>query len=71
MPTFLKSAPSATFADTSHEQVRESVRTMIAGVCDRGEEAVQEYAAKFDHWTSEFRLSPSRVEEIIGGLPSK
>jgi sulfopropanediol 3-dehydrogenase len=44
---------------------------MIAAVRDRGEEAVQEYAAKFDHWTEGFRLSPTQIQNIIASLPQQ
>ena len=48
------------------------VGRVIAEVQRRGDAAVREFSAKFDHWSpEEFRLSPSRIEQIVASVPEQ
>jgi sulfopropanediol 3-dehydrogenase len=50
--------------------VAERVRTIIADVRERGDDAVREYSARFDGWTPErFRLEPEEIDRLVASLP--
>ncbi len=68
----LKSAMSAEQVHQTDVAVSDTVRTILADISSRGDEAVREYSAKFDKWTPEsFRLSLEQIEEIIAGVPEQ
>ncbi|MCW2811321.1 MAG: histidinol dehydrogenase, partial [Friedmanniella sp.] len=70
MPTYLKTARTKSFADSSQDEVRERVQGIVADIRRRGDEAVREYAETFDHWAPEsLRLSPDQIDALIAGLP--
>ena len=67
--TYLKEAVPAAQVAKNLADVRETVTGVIADIRERGDEAVREYSAKFDHWSPEsFRLSASQVEDIVATL---
>jgi sulfopropanediol 3-dehydrogenase len=50
----------------STRKVADTVHQMIEAVRDRGDEAVRELSARFDHWEPEsFRLSEQDIEAIV------
>ncbi|WP_326836934.1 histidinol dehydrogenase [Amycolatopsis rhabdoformis] len=52
--------------------VSETVSAVIADIRARGDEAVREYSAKFDHWSPErFRLDATRIDEIVATVPAQ
>jgi len=72
VPIHLKTAQMKSFNDVAQEEVRERVEGIIADIRQRGDAAVREYAATFDHWTPDsFRLSPAEIDAIIAGLPQQ
>ena len=69
MPTSLKSAQTLSFADTAQKEVGERVAQIIGDIRQTGDVAVRTYSETFDRWSPEsFRLSDSRVQEIIATL---
>jgi sulfopropanediol 3-dehydrogenase len=72
MAQYLKSAPPTTFADRSQRDVAERVSQIIADVRTRGDAAVRDYSAQFDHWTPEsFRLDDDQVRALVDSLPQQ
>ncbi len=70
MITRLKSANPAAVSAAAREQVRQTVRSVIDDVRERGDEAVRQYSATFDSWTPDsFRLSPEEIDRIVASLP--
>ena len=68
--TYLKEAVPAAQVAKNLADVKETVTGVIADIRERGDEAVREYSAKFDHWSPEsFRLSDSQIEDIVATLP--
>jgi len=50
--------------------VAEVVARVIADVRERGDEAVREYSATFDHWSPEqFRLNADEIDRIVRTVP--
>jgi sulfopropanediol 3-dehydrogenase len=49
----------------SDAQIEETVNTMLAHIESHGEEAVKEYAAKFDNWDGDFILSDEKRADLI------
>ncbi len=59
----------ASEASTVGPTVFDTVATIIREVRERGDEAVREYAEKFDHHApASFRLSAAETEEIVAGV---
>ncbi|WP_375432189.1 histidinol dehydrogenase [uncultured Friedmanniella sp.] len=72
MPSWLKTAQSKTFADTTQADVSDRVRSIIGDIRHEGEPAVRRYAQTFDRWDPEsFRLSAAEIAEIMAGLPQQ
>jgi sulfopropanediol 3-dehydrogenase len=72
MARHLKSATPKTFGDRAQLDVADRVRSIIADVRQRGDEAVREYSATFDQWEPEaFRLGQEQVAELVSGLPKQ
>ena len=52
--------------------VRETVEQILDDIAARGDVAVRELPAKFDHWEpKEFRLSQAEIDALIGSLPAQ
>ena len=52
--------------------VRETVEQILDDIAARGDVAVRELSAKFDHWEpKEFRLSQAEIDALIGSLPAQ
>jgi sulfopropanediol 3-dehydrogenase len=70
--TYLKEAVPAARVAAGLADVRETVAAVIADIRARGDEAVREYAAKFDNWSADdFRLSAAQVRDIIATVPQQ
>ena len=53
-------------------KVQETVKTILADVAERKDEAVRELSEKFDKWTPEdFKLSDAQIQEILASLPEQ
>lgn len=53
-------------------RVRATVEGILAEVEARGDAAVAELSARFDHWSPpHFRLSPVEIEDLIASLPAQ
>jgi sulfopropanediol 3-dehydrogenase len=55
--------------DTETGAARKVVDEMLAGIGQRGEAAVREYAEKLDKWTGEIVVTPDEVERRTRPLP--
>jgi sulfopropanediol 3-dehydrogenase len=69
MPVYLKKA--AKTASTNQDSVRATVADILDNIRERGEAAVREYAAKFDHWTREFILPEDEIRQLIASVPQQ
>jgi sulfopropanediol 3-dehydrogenase len=66
MTEYLKHGAPRQQTDADEELVRTTVAGIIAQVRARGDEAVREYSAKFDHWSpASFRLSDEEVAQLV------
>lgn len=53
-------------------KVQETVKTILADVANRKDEAVRELSENFDKWTpQDFKLSDSQIQEILASLPEQ
>lgn len=69
MVTTTKKAAGAAAASVD-PQVVATVRTVIADVRERGDDAVREYSRSFDSWDpTSFRLEPEDIERVIASVP--
>jgi sulfopropanediol 3-dehydrogenase len=72
MSTYLKSAPATEQDAAQSRSVQETVKTIIADIRERGDDAVREYSEKFDGWSPhEFRLDDEAVEKIVATVPDQ
>lgn len=65
----LKSAEGAEGVAAEDQRVTSAVRQMLDDIRERGEQAVHEYAEKFDGWTDDFVLSDSKRQRLIDSVP--
>ncbi|GAA1389628.1 histidinol dehydrogenase [Kitasatospora putterlickiae] len=69
MSRTIKAAAIRSSAPSGDDAVARTVRELIADVRARGDEAVRELSARFDHWEPEsFRLSEAQLAEIMNSL---
>ena len=64
---YLKQAIAADV--TADRAVRETVEGMLADIAERREQAVREYAERFDGWTGGFLLSDDKKADLIAQVP--
>lgn len=64
---YLKQAIAADV--TADRAVRETVERMLADIAERREQAVREYAERFDGWTGDFLLSDDKKADLIAQVP--
>ncbi len=70
MPRHLKSAVSAENVAVDRSAVKQVVTEVIAGVRERGDDALRTYSEKFDRWSpASFRLSEDQIDDIVTGVP--
>lgn len=63
-------APEAS-AEEEDRKTRDVVETMLADINKRGEEAIRDYAQKFDNWTGDFILSDEKKARLIEQVPQQ
>jgi len=66
----LKRAEAAAQVADQDEQIQQAVKQMLEDIRQRGEQAVAEYAAKFDGWQGEFILSDEKRQQLIAQVPA-
>jgi sulfopropanediol 3-dehydrogenase len=72
MTTIIKAAEPAGQTAAGLDAVKSTVTAIIADIRSRGDEAVREYAERFDGWSpASFRLSDDEIEKIIAGVPAQ
>ncbi|MDQ2998164.1 MAG: histidinol dehydrogenase [Chloroflexota bacterium] len=72
MAQFLKRGISEAEAQAADARVRETAEAIIAGVRQRGDDAVREYSERFDTWAPpSFRLSSAEIEACVASLPQR
>jgi sulfopropanediol 3-dehydrogenase len=71
MPTHIK-RPAIVARATGDAQLRHAVEAIIEDVATRGDAAVRELSARFDHWVPKsFLLSPSEIDAIVAKVPAE
>jgi sulfopropanediol 3-dehydrogenase len=65
----LKSADAAKSVATEDQRITSSVQAMLDDIRQRGEQAVRDYAEKFDGWTYDFVLSDAKRQQLISSVP--
>ncbi|HVC10726.1 MAG TPA: histidinol dehydrogenase [Burkholderiales bacterium] len=55
--------------ETGEDEAREIVNAMLREIRARGEDAVREYAAKFDGWTGDIVVTPEVIAQRTRSLP--
>ncbi|TCP30939.1 sulfopropanediol 3-dehydrogenase [Scopulibacillus darangshiensis] len=72
MATFLKKGKSEAELKEADTKVQEAVKQIIAGIEERGDQAVRELSEKFDKWSPEsFRLSDEEIQSIVDSVPEQ
>jgi sulfopropanediol 3-dehydrogenase len=72
MIRYLKNGRSADDAATDDAKVRATVEGLLADIGQRGDAAVREYSARFDHWSPpSFRLTQAEIEDCYRQLPQQ
>lgn len=72
MTTYIKQRSNQTESLIADHKVKATVESIIADVRLRGEQAVRELSAKFDHWSPEsFRLTEVEIDALIDSLPKQ
>lgn len=67
--TYIKKGKTVEQKADADAKVQEVVKTILADIRDRQDEAVRELSQKFDNWNPDsFKLSDAQIEEIIGSL---
>jgi len=70
MAIVLKQRKSATETRKADQQVYETVRSIVAEISEKGEQAVRALSMKFDGWNPpSFRLVERQIEEAIAKVP--
>lgn len=70
--TFIKEAIPAGARVVADLKTQEIVRTILAEIAERRDEAVREYSRTFDHWDPEsFRLSRDEIEKLVSQVPER
>ncbi len=64
---YIKKSTAAVAA--SDANIEKTVREMLEQIEQRGEEAVREYAQKFDNWSGDFVLSDEKRAQLISKVP--
>lgn len=70
--TYIKKGKSADEIAEADARVQETVRSILADIRERRDEAVRELSVKFDSWDpQDFRLSEKEVQDVINTLPQQ
>jgi len=69
---YLKRGPSVEEKQDADAKVQETVKTILADIRDRKDDAVRELSQKFDNWSPEtFRLSDEKIQAAVDSLPQQ
>lgn len=72
MIRYLKKGASETEILEEDREVRQTVEAILTDVAARGDVAVRELSAKFDHWQPrQFKLSEPEVAALVASLPEQ
>ena len=72
MENWLKRGVDRAEAAEADAQVREAVERILADVARRGDAAVREFSARFDHWDrDDYRLSRSEIDGCLSRLSGR
>ena len=72
MATYIKQRVNQQESANADKHVKDTVEGIIRDIRVRGETAVRELSAKFDHWSPEaFRLTQGEIDKIIASLPEQ
>lgn len=72
MPTIVKSPTAQPNPRADRTEVSSRVTAILDDIRDRGDAAVREWSATFDHWTPEnFLLSPADIDRIVATVPDQ
>ena len=72
MAKWLKQAISKQDKDEAQQQVRETVKKLLADIETRGDTAVREMSKRFDKWEpEEFKLSEEQIQDCINRLDTR
>ncbi|MEM9952803.1 MAG: histidinol dehydrogenase [Chloroflexota bacterium] len=70
--SYLKRGKSVDELAQADAKVQETVKTILADIRQRKDEAVRELSEKFDKWSPEsFKLSDEQIQEIVSSLPEQ
>ncbi|MGH9435986.1 MAG: histidinol dehydrogenase [Terriglobia bacterium] len=68
----LKEGASEAEISEADRKVRQTVESILADVAARGDAAIRELSAKFDHWgPSQFQLSEHEIAALVASLPEQ
>ena len=69
---YIKKGKSVDEKAQADAKVQETVKTILADIAQRKDEAVRELSDKFDNWTpDDFKLSAEQIQEIVDSLPQQ
>ena len=72
MAQWLKRSIATASKDEAQSQVRATVETLLADIAARGDVAVREMSARFDHWDrTDFRLTDAEIRACLAELPGR
>ncbi len=72
MAQWLKRSIAAASKDEAQSQVRATVETLLADIAKRGDVAVREMSARFDHWDrTDFRLTDAEIRACLAELSGR
>lgn len=66
---YIKRAEAKAGVEAEDERVTDAVRGMLEDIRQRGEDAVRDYARKFDGWEGDFVLTPEKKRALIDEVP--
>lgn len=70
--SYIKRGKSVDEKAQADAKVQETVKTILADILERKDDAVRELSDKFDKWTPEsFKLSDEEIAEIVFSLPEQ
>src|SRR3982751_4769835 len=71
MVRYLKQGKSPSETKMAQIKIRETVTKIIEDVESNGDTAIKHYAASFDKWSANLRLSEEQIADIVGHTPKQ
>jgi sulfopropanediol 3-dehydrogenase len=72
MPVWLKHSLARSAREAAQSEVRSTVEALLADIAARGDAAVREMSARFDHWDrADFRLTDAEIRACLAELPAR